>query len=365
MTFLGFVNFFDPPRSSVKDTLALIDDLNVDFKILTGDSLGSTIKLCSMIGIPEPFHFLRGEHIDHMPDSVLRNVAASTKIFTELTPIQKLRIIRALKGGNNCVGFMGDGINDALAMQAADLGIAVENGATLIKEIADVLLLDKTLNFLPQGIVTGRIASQNIINYIRACVTCNIGHAIAVAIQGVCIPTLLPLGTIHVFSIKVLIDLSRLSISWDRADDAVILHPILWDYEQSKFILAFAIMVSIAEILYCYGIFCYFKIFRKNDVPRFRTFFFLGTLIVQTLSVHMLRSDRTIMQLWSRSFFILAGTTIVVLGIGFSLPYFDFMLLLKAEDGIYGALAILATSFWVMTWLYKKFYIFLFGSIFQ
>lgn len=310
----GYVAFLDPPKPGVKETIEILNKLGIELKILTGDNTFVTKKICSYVELNIK-GTVTGDNIEDLSDKELCVVAKENTIFARLTPIQKERIIRALQANKNIVGFLGDGINDAPALKAADVGISVENSADIAKETADIILLEKSLLVLRDGVIEGRKVFGNIIKYIKMGSSSNFGNMISPTIGSIFLP-FLPMLPIQILLNNFLYDLSQIGIPTDNIDSEYISEPKPWNISLiKKFMLVFGPVSSVFDLI-TFGT----LILLHASQSTFHTTWFLESLTTQTLVIYIIRTGK-IPFIQSRPSRILVLTSIMILGIGYAVTY--------------------------------------------
>ena len=247
MIFLGFIALFDPPKKDVQQTLQNLQNLGVELKLITGDNALVADNLAGQIGIKKPV-ILTGKEISELSDRALFQQAKLTNIFAEVEPNQKERIILFLKKSGNVVGFMGDGINDAPALHAADVGISVDSAVDVAKEAADIVLLNHDLNVLVAGIVAGRRTFANTMKYIFMATSANFGNMFSMAGASLFLP-FLPLLPKQILLTNLLTDFPEMTIATDRVDAIAVDKPHRWNI---KFIQRFMIVFGLLRSVYGY-----------------------------------------------------------------------------------------------------------------
>ena len=217
MVLMGYVAFLDPPKDSAADAIRALQDHGVQVKVLTGDNEFVTQKVCKEVGL-EIKHLLLGSDIEELDDEALAAVAEETTVFAKVSPLQKARVIRALQSKDHTVGFLGDGINDAAALREADVGISVDTAVDIAKESADIILLEKDLMVLEEGVIEGRKIFGNIIKYIKMTASSNFGNVFSVLIASAFLP-FLPMLPLHLLIQNLFYDISQVAIPWDTMDE--------------------------------------------------------------------------------------------------------------------------------------------------
>jgi len=277
----------DPPKKEVKEVLASLNRHGVDLKILTGDNEQVTAKVCKDLGIPVSGLVL-GKDILHVSDEALIPLVLKANIFARLTPDEKERIIKALKKTGKVVGFMGDGVNDAISLRAADVGISVNNAVDVAKESADIILVTKSLLVLKEGIKEGRQTFANTMKYIYMGSGSNFGNMFSVSVASLFLP-FLPMLPIQILLNNLIYDLSQLTLPADRVDSADIEKPQKWDMGFiKKFIYTFGPISSFFDMVTFLSLLYIFK----ASVPFFRTGWFMESLITQIVIILMVRTRK-------------------------------------------------------------------------
>ncbi len=232
LVLLGYIAFFDPPKDSAGKALTLLQGAGVRVKVLTGDNGLVTRKICGDVGLPVE-RIVTGGELSQMGPEELARVTEEVDVFVKLSPIQKEQIVRALQGSGHVVGFMGDGINDAPALKAADVGISVDSAVDVAKEAADIVLLEKSLLVLEEGIIEGRKVFANITKYIRMGASSNFGNMFSVVGASYLLP-FLPMQPIQILTNNLLYDLSQTGIPSDHVDEELITRPLKWNIDNIK-----------------------------------------------------------------------------------------------------------------------------------
>lgn len=287
LTFAGLLVFTDTVKLSVQTAVKNLEVLGISIKILTGDNELVTEKVCADAHI-HSLGTLVGDTIDTMSDSQLEAVVDTTTIFARLTPEQKARIIYALKRKNHVVGYLGDGVNDAPPLKAADVGISVNNGSDIARDVADIVLMRKSLSVLREGVVEGRKTHVNIFKYIFMSLSSNFGNMISVAVASLFLP-FLPLLPFQILLIDFLYDFSQITVPTDNVDKEAILSPQKWDIGfVKKFMLSFGPLSSLFDIATFIGLLLLFH----ASIPLFRTGWFLESVITQTVIIFVIRTRK-------------------------------------------------------------------------
>ena len=295
----GFIGFLDPPKPSARQTIADLQQLGIQVKVLTGDNETVTRKICSDVGLAIG-DVLLGPQIEKMDDAALGAALVKANILAKLSPMQKGRIIQLLRAGGHAVGFMGDGINDAPALRAADVGISVDTAVDIAKESADIILLEKDLSVLKDGVVLGRNTFGNIIKYIKMTASSNFGNMFSVLGASAFLP-FLPMLPIQILTQNLLYDISQVSIPWDTMDKEFIEKPQKWN---ASGITRFMIYIGPISSIFDYATFALmFFVFKANSPAQqslFQSGWFIEGLLSQTLIVHMIRTRKVpFIQSWA------------------------------------------------------------------
>ena len=314
MVLLGYLAFLDPPKESTAYAIRALKEYGIATKILTGDNEKVTRTVCKQVGL-EVRNMLLGSDINHMSDEELAKVAETTDVFAKLTPDQKSRIVTILRENGHTVGFMGDGINDASAMKCADIGISVDTAVDVAKESADIVLLEKDLMVLEEGIVEGRKTYANMIKYIKMTASSNFGNMFSVLAASALLP-FLPMMSIHLLCLNLIYDLSCTAIPWDNVDEEFIKVPRKWDASSvGKFMIWMGPVSSIFDFttyIFMYFVFCPIFVshgvlyndlasvysgaeliqMQFNYIAMFQAGWFVESMWSQTLVIHMIRTPK-------------------------------------------------------------------------
>ena len=291
MVLIGFVGFLDPPKESAKQAISALSKYGVDTIILTGDSEGVAINVCKKVGISTE-RCITGKEIDNMSDAELKEISKQCKLYSKLTPLQKQRIVRIYQEQGNTVGYMGDGINDSPPLKQADVGISVDTAVDIAKETADIILLEKDLNVLEEGVITGRKTFTNILKYIKMATSGNFGNMLSVVIASIFLP-FLPMLPIHILIQNLLNDFAQIGMPFDNVDNEAIKRPKTWNTKGiKKYMFVFGSISTILDIL-CFIVLWY--IMKFNTIEKavlFQTGWFAFGIISQTLIIHMMRTEK-------------------------------------------------------------------------
>jgi len=315
----GYVAFLDPPKDTAGRALEALHQHGVEVKILTGDNHLISRKVCKDVGLsPDPM--LLGGDVEKMSDAELAEAAQKTTLFARLSPAHKDRVIRALRGKGHVVGFMGDGINDAPALRAADIGISVDTATDIAKESADLILLEKDLMVLEGGVTEGRKVFANILKYIRMGASSNFGNMFSVLGASAFLP-FIPMAPIQVLTNNLLYDFSQVPIPIDAVDDEQVAQPRPWNIDEiRRFVLCIGPISSIFDYTTFFVMLWVFNCWDPSRAPVFQTGWFVESLMTQTLIIHVIRTNR-IPFIQSRASWPLTLTTLSIMAFGMWLPY--------------------------------------------
>jgi len=312
LILLGFLAFLDPPKESASEALKRLHGLNVTVKVLTGDNEIITAHICKEVGMPVE-HLLLGSQIEGMSESDLATAANATSVFARLAPAHKERIIRALQSQGHVLGFLGDGINDAPALKAADVGISVDSAVDIAKESSDIILLENNLLVLEQGVLEGRRVFGNIVKYIKMAASSNFGNMFSVVGASAFLP-FLPMLPIQVLTTNLLYDFSQTTIPTDGVDADWLTKPRQWTIGKIlRFILVLGPISSIFDYLTFFLMLYVFKCW--NNPALFRTGWFVESLFTQTLIIHVIRTNK-IPFIQSRASWPLTITSLAIVAAG-------------------------------------------------
>ena len=312
LTLLGYLAFLDPPKESATEALKQLHSLKVDVKILTGDNEIVTAYICRQVGMPVE-HLVLGSQIEAMSEAELAEAVSVTSVFAKLAPAQKEHIIRALQSKGHVVGFMGDGINDAPALKAADVGLSVDSAVDIAKESSDIILLENSLLILEQGVLEGRRVFGNIIKYIKMAASSNFGNMFSVVGASAFLP-FLPMLPIQVLTNNLLYDFSQTTIPTDAVDADWLTKPRKWAIgDIQRFILFIGPISSIFDYATFFIMLYVFDCWKNPAL--FHTGWFVESLFTQTLIIHVIRTNKIpFFQSWASWPLILTSLIIVSVG---------------------------------------------------
>jgi len=318
LTLVGYIAFLDPPKETTRPALTALHESGVEVKILTGDNELVTQKICREVGLSIRGVVL-GDKIDAMSDAKLAAVAQTANVFAKLSPSQKERIVRTLREAGHVVGFMGDGINDAPALRAADIGISVDSAVDIAKEAADIILLEKSLMVLEQGVHEGRKTFANMLKYIKMTASSNFGNVFSVLVASAFIP-FLPMLPLHLLVQNLLYDVSQTAIPFDNVDEEQLAWPQQWNpSEIGRFMVFFGPLSSVFDIATFALMWFVFGANSPEHQTLFQSGWFVVGLLSQTLIVHMIRT-RKLPFIQSRAAWPLIAMTAAIIVIGIALP---------------------------------------------
>lgn len=292
LVLLGYIAFLDPPKKEVKTILKKLKEVGVTTKILTGDNPAATKTICLEGGIKTD-EILVGEDIERLNDEELSKKVEEVDVFARLTPIQKERIVLTLKENGHVVGYMGDGVNDAPSLSDADVGISVNSATDIAKEASDILLLEKSLNVVYDGVIEGRKVYGNIMKYMKMALSASFGDVFSVFLASICLP-FLPMVPIQFLLQDLLYDLSQIAIPFDDVDQEFLSIPHKWDTGDLRtFMNTMGITASVIDLI-AFIIFWFALGFNsvENQIL-FQTAWFIEGVISQTIIVHFIRTEKT------------------------------------------------------------------------
>ncbi len=285
LTLVGLAAFLDPPHEGVKETLAALRADGIEVKIITGDNELVTRKICQDVGM-DTGPIVLGDEVEHMSDPALMAVAERVAVFARVSPIQKNRIVRALHARGHVVGCLGDGINDAPALRSADVGISVQNAVDVAKDAADIILLEKRLAVLHDGVVEGRRSFGNIMKYVLMGTSSNFGNMLSMAAASLFLP-FLPMLPLQILLNNFLYDLSQVPIPSDRVDATYTLKPKRWNI---SFIRRYMLLIGPLSSVYDFLTFAVMLWVFHAGPALFRTGWFVESLATQTLVIFVIRT---------------------------------------------------------------------------
>ena len=361
LILLGFLAFLDPPKDTATEALKRLHGLNVDVKVLTGDNEIITAHICKEVGMPVA-NLLLGSQIEAMSETELAEAAGAASVFARLVPAHKERIIRALQSKGRVLGFLGDGINDAPALKAADVGISVDSAVDIAKESSDIILLKNSLLVLEQGVLEGRRVFGNIVKYIKMAASSNFGNMFSVVGASAFLP-FLPMLPIQVLINNLLYDFSQTTIPTDEVDEDWLTKPRQWSIDKiRRFILFIGPISSIFDYL---TFFLLLYLFNCWDNPAlFHTGWFVESLFTQTLIIHVIRTNK-IPFIQSRASWPLTFTSVIIVAVGAWLtmsPLANTLGFVQLPPRYWLFLALMLLGYAILTQVVKTWFIRRFGE---
>ena len=358
MVLIGFVGFLDPPKVSAKGAISALKTHGVDTVVLTGDSEGVALNVCKKVGI-KVSNRLTGKQIENFTDEELKEKVKNCHLYSKLSPLQKQRIVRIYQENGNTVGYMGDGINDSPPLKQADVGISVDTAVDIAKETADIILLEKDLNVLEEGVINGRKTFTNLLKYIKMATSGNFGNMLSIIIASIFLP-FLPMLPIHILIQNLLNDFAQIGMPFDNVDVEYIRKPKTWDTKGiKKFMFAFGIISTILDIL-CFAILWY--VFKYNNIENavlFQSGWFVFGILSQTLIIHLIRTNKIpFIQSKSSKQLLISTFTIVLITLAISFTdiatIFD---LSRLQVNYIAWILLLMVIYVLLIQIYKKIYI--------
>ena len=288
MILLGFIGFLDPPKESAKESIQKLNKAHIRVMVLTGDNAEVTKCICGKVGITSK-KIISGNEIDKLTDIALSRLLKKNNIFVKLSPIQKARIVRILRENGNVVGYMGDGINDSPSLTNSDVGISVDTAVDIAKESADIILLEKDLNVLLDGVKEGRRAYANLMKYIKMAVSFNFGEVTSVIIASIFLP-FLPITPIQLLVQGLLYDFGQLTMPFDNVDEEYLQSPKGWDLRSLKRFMLFMGPLSSCFDMIVFA--CLWFVFGVREAALFQTIWFAYGNVENLFGMHMIRTAK-------------------------------------------------------------------------
>ena len=308
MTFLGFITLFDPPKSNIAETITSLKNLGVSLKVITGDNHLVAANISQKMGLTN-LKIITGTDVNQMSDSALLQHVRDVDVYAEIEPNQKERIIIALRKAGNVVGYMGDGINDASALHAADVGISVDTAADVAKDAADIVLLEKDLGVLIEGVKEGRTTFANTLKYVFMATSANFGNMFSMAGVSLFIP-FLPLLPKQILLTNLLTDFPEMTIATDNVDNEMVEHPRRWDIKAiRKFMITFGLVSSVFDYL-TFGLLL--LILNVNEA-QFRTGWFLESVVSASFIVLVIRSRKPFFKSKPGKYLLIATISVIII----------------------------------------------------
>ncbi|QQK07284.1 magnesium-translocating P-type ATPase [Miniphocaeibacter halophilus] len=384
MVLIGYLAFLDPPKESTIDAIVALAEYGVRVKVLTGDNEHVTRSICKMVGL-EVNNLLTGSDIENMSEEELKKVVETTTVFAKVSPSQKAHIVELLRENGHSVGFMGDGINDAAAMKAADVGISVDTAVDIAKESADVILLEKDLMVLEKGIIEGRKTYANMIKYIKMTASSNFGNVFSVLIASAFIPYN-PMTSIQLIFLNLIYDISCTAIPWDNVDKEFIKEPKKWD---ASGIVSFMLWLGptssifdIATYLISYFLICPIfvpgaegrlfnaipqseELVRDTYMMMAQSIWFVESMWTQSLVIHMIRTPK-IPFIQSHASFAVTSLSLSGIVIATMIPFTPFGGLIDLYPfplKYFYILAVTVVLYMILTTVVKDIYIKRYGKL--
>jgi Mg2+-importing ATPase len=352
MTFMGFLTFLDPPKEGVADALTELAALGVSVKLVTGDSRLVAQHVATLVGMRAD-RVLTGQQLDELHDEALWRVAEQTDLFVEVDPNQKERIILSLKKMGHVVGFLGDGVNDAPAMHAADTSLSVEAAVDVAREAADFVLLERSLDVIRRGIEEGRKTFANTLKYILMTTSANLGNMVSMAAVSLFIP-FLPLTAGQVLLNNLLSDVPAVGIADDSVDPELVDRPRRWDIRFiGRYMIEFGILSSLFDFL-MFG--ALLGVFRASP-ETFRTGWFMGSLLTELVVALVMRTQRPFYR--SRPGTLLLALTLGFIAVAFAIPYLPFTDVfgfVRLPGAVLGTVVLITALYVAATELQKKWF---------
>jgi len=357
LTLIGYIAFLDPPKQSTAPALKALREHGITVKVLTGDNALVTTKVCREVGLPMD-GVLLGSDIENISDSELGLLVENIHVFAKLTPQHKERVVTALRANGHVVGFLGDGINDAAALRAADIGISVDSAVDIAKEAADLILLEKSLMVLEEGVLEGRRTSANMVKYVKMNASSNFGNVFSVLVASVFLP-FLPMLPLQLLVQNLLYDFSQVAIPFDHVDPEQLTRPQRWNPRDiGRFMIFFGPISSIFDIATFALMWFVFGANSIHSQSLFQTGWFVEGLLSQTLIVHMIRT-RKIPFIQSRAAWPLLFGTACIVAAGIILPMSpiaDYFKMVPLPWLYFPWLLVVLVAYIVLTQLMKNFY---------
>lgn len=363
MVLIGYLAFLDPPKESAAEAIRQLHEAGVEVKVLSGDNDAVVSTISEQVGITNTACVV-GTKFEQMTDEEKRNAVRDNCIFAKLTPHQKTEIITLLQEQDNTVGFLGDGINDAAALRQSDIGISVDSAVDIAKESADIILLEKDLMVLEQGVLSGRETFGNIIKYVKMTASSNFGNMFSVLAASAFLP-FLPMLSIHLLIQNLLYDISQTAIPFDKMDKEFLLKPRRWDSSDiARFMIFIGPISSIFDIATYLLMWYVFGCQSPEAQTLFQSGWFIEGLLSQTLIVHMIRTRR-IPFVQSNAAWPLMLMTFVIMALGIAIPFTSFgsyIGLMPLPLSYFPWLIAILLSYCVLTQGIKQWYIRRFGK---
>ncbi|MBR0386018.1 MAG: magnesium-translocating P-type ATPase, partial [Erysipelotrichaceae bacterium] len=358
MVLLGFIGFLDPPKESAKPALDNLKASGIRTVVLTGDSEGVAIAVAKRLGIDVTYTY-NGSAVEKMSDEELAEACDRCYVFAKLNPMQKKRIVSIMQSQGHTVGYMGDGINDSPPLKQADVGISVDTAVDIAKEVADIILLEKDLQVLEDGVMEGRKTFANMNKYLKMAISGNFGNMLSVVIASLALP-FLPLKPVHILVQNILNDFAQLGMPFDNVEPEYIEKPKKWNVEGiKKFMIYFGLLSTVLDVL-CFLVLWYIMGYDSLDKAEFfQCGWFMFGVISQTIVIHTIRTHKipfiqanASLQLYLSNILVVIVTLIIGMT-GIAL-FFD----MGKVPAIYGLwMAVLLSAYLLLAQIIKKLYI--------
>ena len=308
-TLIGLIAFLDPPKPSAETTIKKLKEYGVDIKILTGDNAFATKNICNAVGIKSKI--LTGKEIETLNDYELSKVVEEVDIFARMNPIQKRRVVSMLRQNGHTVGYMGDGVNDAPALNVSDVGISVDGGTDIAKESSDIILLEQNLEVIHNGVIEGRKVYGNILKYMKLALSQDFGDVFSILIASIFLP-FLPLLPIQMLIQDFIVELSQIGIPYDNVDDSFIRQTKKWDIKSlGRFMIIFGIISSITDVV---AFIIFWNIFKYNSIDMqayFQTAWFVECIVTETFMIYYIRTNHITKSRPSNALIVLSLLTLI------------------------------------------------------
>ncbi|KAK3211230.1 hypothetical protein Dsin_015936 [Dipteronia sinensis] len=359
MVFLGLITFYDPPKDSAKQALWRLAEKGVTAKVLTGDSLSLAIKICQEVGI-RTTHVTTGPDLELLDQDSFHETVKRATVMARLTPTQKLRAVQSLQiVGRHVVGFLGDGINDTLALDAANVGISVDSGASVAKDFADIILLEKDLNVLVAGVEQGRLTFGNTMKFIKMSVVANIGVVLSLLVATIFLGNE-PLSPKQLLIQNFLYSVGQIAIPWDKMEEDYVKTPQIWSEKGlPMFILWNSPVCTLCDLSALLFLWFYYKTYSQLNLVFFRSAWFVEGLLMQTLIIHLIRTEKIPFVQEVASWPVLCST-VVISAIGIAIPFSaigDFVEFTSLPLSYFGFLVLLFLGYFTVGQVIKRIYI--------
>ncbi|XP_061365736.1 uncharacterized protein LOC133309011 isoform X1 [Gastrolobium bilobum] len=359
MIFLGLITFFDPPKDSAKQALWRLAEKGVKAKVLTGDSLSLTTRVCREVGI-RTTHVITGPELEQLDQDTFHETVKRATVLARLTPTQKLRVVQSLQTiGNHIVGFLGDGVNDSLALDAAHVSISVDSGVAIAKDMADIILLEKDLNVLVAGVEHGRLTFGNTMKYVKMSVIANLGSVISLLIATL-IFKYEPLTSRQLLIQNFLYSVGQIAIPWDKMDEEYVKTPQKWSERGlPMFILWNGPVCTLCDVTALLFLWFYYKAYSDVDEKFFHSAWFIEGLLMQTLIIHLMRTEKIPFIQDIASWPVISSTLVIsAIGIAFTFsPIGKVMEFTLLPPSYFGFLIVLFLGYFTFGQVIKKLYI--------